>query len=83
MVAIGNPKQLDVETITARMEIERQMIYLKPSAVLSDETVPELGITIGQAHMLITHLKKMVEAYEIMRPYIGYAGGVRIVDEDE
>jgi hypothetical protein len=73
--------KMDVESISAKLEVERQMVYLKIQPLASAKTeIPELGITIGQAHELITHLKKMVDAFEILRPYTSYTG-VQIVDE--
>jgi hypothetical protein len=43
--------------------------------------IPALNLTIEQVHSLITHLKKMVDGYEQMRPYMSF-DGIQIVDED-
>jgi hypothetical protein len=75
-------RDMDVDTVNAKLDIERQMIKLRFQPVTSAKMeLPALNLTIGQTHTLIAHLKKMVDGYEQMRPYMSY-DGMQIVDED-
>lgn len=73
-------ENMDVEAILAKLDMSRQLVQLTIVPLQSAQTkLPDVNLTIKQAHELIHHLKKMVEAYETVRPYIA---GMQVVDED-